>query len=124
MPAALFMWTPVVDLSRSGDTFATNAWVDPVSGGGNETGELALYVGTGDIRHPYLSPLFGNLAHFPPTYLRSGTRDRLLSDTVRMHAALRKAGVDAFLYVGEAMPHAGFAGPWISGSVRGKKPGT
>jgi acetyl esterase/lipase len=34
----------------------------------------------------------------------------LLSDTVRMHAALRKAGVPADLYVGEGMPHGGFGG--------------
>ena len=48
---------------------------------------------------------------FPPTYLSTGTHyDLMLSDTVRMHAALRKAGVEADLYVGEAMPHGGFAG--------------
>lgn len=32
----------------------------------------------------------------------------MLSDTVRFHAALRKAGGEADLYVGEAMPHGGF----------------
>lgn len=47
-------------------------------------------------------------AAFLPTHLTSGTHDRLLSDTVRMHAALRAAGVEADIYVAEAMPHAGF----------------
>ena len=59
-------------------------------------------------RHPYLSPLFGDLAGFPPTILTSGTRDLLLSDTVRMHRALRAAGVDADLHVWEAGSHGGF----------------
>jgi acetyl esterase/lipase len=71
--------------------------------------DLSLYVDDADVTSPYLSPLYGDFANaFPPTYLRSGTRDLLLSDTVRMHAALRKARVDAYLYVGEAMPHSGF----------------
>jgi dipeptidyl aminopeptidase/acylaminoacyl peptidase len=34
----------------------------------------------------------------------------LLSDTVRLHRALRQAGVEAELHVFEAMPHGGFGG--------------
>ena len=40
----------------------------------------------------------------------TGTRDLLLSDTVRMHAALRRVGISADLYVTEAAPHGGFMG--------------
>jgi len=47
---------------------------------------------------------------FPPTFLQTGTRDLLLSNTVRMHRALRKAGVETELHVFEAMPHGGFMG--------------
>jgi acetyl esterase/lipase len=42
--------------------------------------------------------------------LASGTRDILLSDTVRMHRALRAAGVRAELHVLEAAPHGFFHG--------------
>jgi len=39
--------------------------------------------------HPYVSPLFGDFTRgWPPTLLTTGTRDLLLSDTVRMHRAL------------------------------------
>jgi acetyl esterase/lipase len=56
-----------------------------------------------------LSPLFADFtAGFPPTFLQSGTRDILLSDTVMMHRALVRAGVDTELHVWEAMPHSGF----------------
>ncbi|CUX70646.1 Esterase (fragment) [Agrobacterium sp. NCPPB 925] len=58
----------------------------------------------------YLSPLFGDLRGFPPTFLQTGTRDLFLSNTVRMHRALRKAGVETELHVFEAMPHGGFMG--------------
>ena len=108
-PAALYLNTPVLDLTHSSDSLSTNLGVDVVLGSGVK-GVADLYRNGADPTHPYLSPLFGDLGRgFPPTYLRTGTRDLLLSDTVRMHAALRKAGVEADLYVGEAMPHGGFA---------------
>ena len=69
-----------------------------------------LYANGHDLTEPYLSPLFGDLAGFPPTYLWTGTRDLFLSNTVRMHRKLRAAGVEAELHVGEAMPHGGFGG--------------
>jgi acetyl esterase/lipase len=52
--------------------------------------------------------LFGDLRGLPPTFLQTGTRDLFLSNTVRMHRALRLAGIDAELHVWEAMPHGGF----------------
>src|SRR6202007_6957 len=78
--------------------------------GGSPEGPSA-YAGTTDPRTPYLSPLFGDFTKgWPPTLLTTGTRDLLLSDTVRMHRALRKAGVPAELHVMEAGPHGGFMG--------------
>lgn len=110
LPAAAVLLTPVVDLTQSGDTFQTNLGVDTVITS-NDPGALLLYAGGCDLRDPYLSPLFGDLTQgFPPTLLASGTRDILLSDTVRMHRALRAAGVPAELHVLEAAPHGFFHG--------------
>jgi epsilon-lactone hydrolase len=109
MPACLVLLTPEVDLTESGDTFETNAGVDTVLPG--RLGEsIALYANGHDLTDPLLSPLFGDLTRFPPTFLQSGTRDLFLSNTVRMHRALRNVGVDAELHVFEAMPHGGFWG--------------
>lgn len=47
---------------------------------------------------------------WPPTLLTTGTRDLLLSDTVRLHRALRRADVIDELHVAEASPHGGFMG--------------
>lgn len=108
-PSALVLQTPVTDLTNSGDSWRVLNGLDPVLRDQDGVGSTELYLNGNDPRHPYLSPLFGDLATaFPPTHLTTGTRDRLLSDTVRIHAALRAAGVEADLYVGEAMPHAGF----------------
>lgn len=109
LPAALVLQTPAVDLTEAGDSLHANLGLDPVlerSGGP----VFQLYAGGQSLDHPYLSPLNGDLSGFPPTILTTGTRDLLLSDTVRMHMALRAAGVDADLHVVEAAGHGGFFG--------------
>jgi len=109
MPAGALLMTPELDLTESGDTFDTLMGLDVVL-----TARLMemnlLYAGGADLEHPYLSPLFGDVAGFPPTLLQAGTRDIFLSNAVRMHRKLRSAGVRAELHVWEGMPHAGFGG--------------
>jgi acetyl esterase/lipase len=109
MPACLLLITPEVDLTESGDTFTTNEGVDYVLVR-RLTDSIALYANGHDLEDPYLSPLFGDVSGFPPTFLQSGTRDLFLSNTVRFHRKLRAANVDAELHVWEAMPHGGFFG--------------
>ncbi len=109
LPAALILLSPQVDLTESGDSFQTNQMVDLVLPGSLISNNL-LYANGSDLADPYLSPLFGDLKDFPPTFLQTGTRDLFLSNTVRMHRALRRAGVEAELHAFEAMPHGGFMG--------------
>ncbi len=108
LPGSLALLSPEVDLTESGDTFQTLAKAS------NTLGSLidvnSLYAGDADLTEPYVSPLFGDVSGFPPTFLQAGTRDLFLSNTVRMHRKLRSAGVDAELHVFEAMPHGGFPG--------------
>jgi acetyl esterase/lipase len=109
LPAGAVLNTPEVDLTESGDSFQTNLGLDrslrslmPVN---------LLYANGHDLAHPYLSPLFGDFTKgFPPTVLTTGTRDLFLSNTVRMHRALRNAGIRADLHVVEAGGHGGFPG--------------
>ncbi len=107
MPAGLVLLSPQVDLTESGDSFETNKLIDVVLPGSLMSGNR-LYAGGANLADPYLSPLFGDLTGFPATLLQTGTRDLFLSSTVRMHRALRRAGVPAELHVFEAMPHGGF----------------
>lgn len=108
MPAALVLLTPELDLTESGDTFTTNDGVDTVLSTLLPVNEM--YADGHDLAHPYLSPLFGDVGGLPPTFLQSGTRDLFLSNTVRMHRRLLRAGVEAELHVFEAMPHGSFGG--------------
>ena len=110
MPAAAVLSSPEVDLTESGDSFRTNLGVDSVLTESLVPANL-LYADGHDLNDPYLSPLFGDFTGgFPPTILSSGTRDLFLSNTVRMHRALRAAGVPAELHLMEAAPHGGFFG--------------
>ncbi len=110
MPAACVLATPEADLTESGDTFETNDTIDVVLQH-RLTASIGMYANGHDLRDPYLSPLFGDFSKgFPPTILTSGTRDMFLSNTVLMHRALLRAGVEAELHVWEAMPHGGFFG--------------
>jgi acetyl esterase/lipase len=110
VPAGMILLSVAGDLTGSGDTWYTNEGIDTVLRG-MELEPALLYANGHDLRDPYLSPIYGDFSWgFPPTMLISGTRDKLLSDTVRLHRALRRAGVEAELHVWEAATHAMFLG--------------
>lgn len=109
LPAGVVLQTPEVDLTESGDSFRTNALIDVVLKGGLAECNT-LYAGGAPLDDPYVSPLFADLAGFPPAFIHTGTRDLFLSNSVLFHRKLRAAGVRADLHVWEAMPHGGFGG--------------
>jgi epsilon-lactone hydrolase len=110
LPAAAVLLTPAVDFTGAGDTRYTNFGVDTVLSSRTDAAR-DLYANGHDLRDPFLSPIYGDFSKgFPPTLLASGTRDVLLSDTVRLHRALRRAGIPAELHVLEAAPHGWFFG--------------
>jgi acetyl esterase/lipase len=69
-----------------------------------------VHAGKEDLKHPLVSPLYGDFKGFPPAILVTGTRDLLLSDTVRVHRKLRQAGVEAQLHVFEGLSHGEYLG--------------
>lgn len=111
LPAGVILNTPWSDLTKSGDSYYTNDGVDPVltTYDGGLIGMAKIYAGDEDPKHPLLSPVYADYTKgFPPAMLVTGTRDLLLSCTVRLHRVLRAAGIYADLHVFEAMWH-GFA---------------
>lgn len=107
LPGALFLGTPAVDLTKTGDSRFINEGIDRIvpSWEGETSFAADLYAGGADPTHPYLSPIYGDFSGFPPSYIISGTRDLLLSDAVRVHRALRRAGVGADLHIYEGQSH-------------------
>jgi acetyl esterase/lipase len=108
LPGAIAPGTPMSDVTKVGDTFVTNAMLDNVlvSPDGFCDAATKVYANGHDLKDPLLSPVYGDMKGFPPTILTSGTRDLLLSNTVRVHRKLRQAGVEAMLQVFEGQSHA------------------
>src|SRR6185437_7434128 len=108
LPAAIAPGTPWSDLTDTGDSYKTNEWVDNILVTWNGwLGDAAkLYAGRHDLKEPYLSPIYGDFHGFPPAILTTGTRALFLSNTVRTHRKLRRAGVEADLNVYEGQSHA------------------
>jgi acetyl esterase/lipase len=111
LPAAIGPGTPMADLTGRGDSFATNALLDNVliAYGASCDARAALYASGHDLKDPLLSPVYGDMHGFPPAILTTGTRDLLLSNTVRVHRKLREAGIEAVLQVFEGMAHAQYS---------------
>jgi epsilon-lactone hydrolase len=110
LPGAIAPGTPMSDATKVGDSFNTNALVDNVlvSPDGFCDAATKFYANGHDLKDPLLSPVYGDMHGFPPTILTTGTRDLLLSNTVRVHRKLREAGVEASLQVYEGQSHAGY----------------
>ncbi len=107
LPAALGLGTPWADLSKTGDTLYTCEDIDQVllRYDGVLGAAARLYAAGRDLADPQISPVNGDFVGFPPTILIAGTRDMLLSATVRVHRKLRQADVDADLHVFEGLSH-------------------
>jgi acetyl esterase/lipase len=108
VPAAIAPGTPMSDVTGVGDTFYTNELVDNVlvSRDGICQAAAQYYAAGHDMKDPLISPVYGDMAGFPPTILTSGTRDLLLSNTARVHRKLRQAGAEAYLQIFEGQSHA------------------
>ncbi|WP_170398479.1 alpha/beta hydrolase [Ruegeria arenilitoris] len=112
VPGAIMAGTPATDLANVSDSWTTLEGLDPL---GQHEGVIAgtfeLYAGGKNADDPYLSPVYGDLKGMPPAIFLSGTRDLLLSDTVRMHRAMRDVDVAAELHVYDGQAH----GDYIAG---------
>ncbi len=113
MPGATGIFSGLGDFSKMGDSialFALNGFsghLDPP----NPDVHDREYVGSTDLMDPVLSPVYADLAGFPPSLFVTSGRDLLLSGTTLLHRAYLKAGVDAELVVFEALPHAFWNNP-------------
>ncbi|AIE73184.1 MULTISPECIES: alpha/beta hydrolase [unclassified Synechocystis] len=107
LPAAIAPLSPWVDLTKTGDTYFTNEYVDrtAISYDGLLAGLAQLYAGEFPLTHSFISPLYNDLENLPPTLLISGTRDLLLSDTARLQRKLRQSNVMVDLQIFEGLSH-------------------
>jgi acetyl esterase/lipase len=106
LPAAVAVFSPGLDATRTGASMHTRADADPIftREGMEHTG--AMYLNGADPRQPLLSPaVYADLTGFPPMLVQVGTHEMLLDDSTRLAARAREAGVDVILDVVADVPH-------------------
>jgi monoterpene epsilon-lactone hydrolase len=108
MPAAAVFWSPNTDLSSRDDSTVTLDPDDPILTYSTllVNGSKA-YAGDVAVDDPRVSPLYADLSKgFSPALIVVGTKELLLSSSVRFCQALEAAGQSVTLDVYEGMWHA------------------
>lgn len=107
MLAAVVLWSPWVDVGCIGDSHITIRDEEPFY-----TKELFLsiaalaYAPESEHQNPYASPVYADYNDgFPPTLIQAGSREILLSDSIRLYQALDTAGQLVKLDLYEGMWH-------------------
>jgi acetyl esterase/lipase len=105
LPAALLSISGWYDMAAGGDTYTTNRDKDVFFQKQTVDWLAAMVMDGTDLRDPYASPLYADLAGLPPTFLQAGGDEALLDDSRMMAAALKSAGVEVRLDVFPEMLH-------------------
>lgn len=105
LPGGVFAFSPLTDLTYSGESFRKNASVDAMlpAESADELSTLFLRGAPADV--PTVSPLFGDFYNAPPSWITVGDTEILLDDARRLSDRLTAQGCDTTLVVEHDLPH-------------------
>ncbi|MGH1367804.1 MAG: alpha/beta hydrolase [Maritimibacter sp.] len=104
-PAGVVCFTPVTDLTFSGDSMTENAQADHFLPPERKGDVQHWYLRGADPHDPQASPLFAEFDAPPPVYFQYSETEILRDDSVRMAAVLRAAGGEVVEDVWPDAPH-------------------
>lgn len=99
LPAAVIALSPPGEMGGLKEVYKRDFMSDMV----HQIAEA--YAGDADLKHPYLSPVYGDFKDFPPLLLQAGGDESLASQSVCLAEAAAKADVDVLLHVWKYMGH-------------------
>ena len=105
MPAGLFLISPWLDLTQSGDSYVARASHDPILTQEAMHEAARLYLGKADGWQPRASPANGDLSGFPPLMIQVGADEVLLSESLAFAQKAALNGVGVRLHVWPKMIH-------------------
>ena len=106
LPAALALLSPLCELTNQGDSLETNDGRDPTLTRAWLNEAAKLYASAADLSQPTLSPIFASYpSEFPPVMITTGTRDLLMSQSVRLDRRLRDASVGCTIRIWDNLWH-------------------
>ncbi|MBR1154258.1 alpha/beta hydrolase [Bradyrhizobium sp. JYMT SZCCT0428] len=107
LPGCAWLVSPWTDLTMSGTTLDTKDAVDPLIHRAYLIELADAYAPPPlDRRDPLISPLFADLAGFPPLLIQVGSAETLLADATRLAAAAGSENVEVSLEIWPHMIHA------------------
>jgi epsilon-lactone hydrolase len=104
-PGGLYLISPWLDLTLSGDSYEVRASQDPILSRESMREVLPLYLGRVDGRIPYASPIHGDLSALPPLMIHVGADEVLLSESLVFAQRAALHGVGIRLHVWPQMVH-------------------
>ena len=104
-PAAVTLFFPWADISRSGASMRTKDGTDPLFSYAAMGWYAGWYMPDGDRSAPLASPVFATLAGLPPLLIQVGSHEVLLDDAVRLAANAGRDDVEVTLQVAPEGTH-------------------
>jgi len=99
------VYSPWTDLLGTGTSVYENAQCDDMLLATNGPTLARAYAEESQLADPFVSPLYGEYAGFPPLVVFVGSTEVLRDDALRLADRARAAGVDVTLHVEPELPH-------------------
>jgi epsilon-lactone hydrolase len=94
LPAAVMIISGWLDMALTGQSYVTNRDKDVFFSKAGVEWLVANFLGDGDRRDPYASPLYADLAGLPPMFLQAGADETIVDDSRMFVDRAKKAGVE------------------------------
>ncbi|WP_120499679.1 alpha/beta hydrolase [Roseovarius sp. EL26] len=104
-PVGVFCFSPLTDLSFSGDSLRKNARSEAVLPASRVQDMAQLYLNGVDPKTPTASPLYADFTGAPPVWLAVSDQEILLDDARRMTEKLQQDGVEVTKVLEHDLPH-------------------
>jgi len=106
MPRSAALMSPWCDLENRGDSHSANDGRDPSLPQSWLAAASDMYAGKKEHADPLVSPLNGDFdTTYPPAIITTGTRDILMSQSLRLARIMREAGIATDLRVWDGLWH-------------------
>jgi len=96
LPKAMVVMSPWTDLAETGRSYRENKDKDPFFGKGTLPLDKVAYAGDNSLKHPYISPKYGNFTNFSNLLMIVGSDELILSDTLDIGLELPNAIIHSF----------------------------
>ncbi|WP_338720975.1 alpha/beta hydrolase [Devosia sp. XK-2] len=104
LPSSLVLMSPALDLASEGESHRSQADAPLVNRGLMDLFN-AVYVGSGDLRSPQVTPFYGDVSGLPPVLVHVGSWELLRDDSVTLAERINSSGGNAELKVWDGMCH-------------------